>query len=151
VGAVYWVPSFPLRRNSLGMIAPSGESPGGRKRWHLPALGRAALGRRQRSLANRSKQLHRVFDRGLKCEFALRSENSGEAKSWCGSIHGVPGGAFALLELFFAAASARKRSSSPTVIFEDGLIVRSGPRVKNHRPKRDQKSSSVSSRESSRN
>jgi hypothetical protein len=29
------VPSFPLRLNSLGMIAPSGESPGGRKRWHF--------------------------------------------------------------------------------------------------------------------
>ena len=38
-GTVSRVPSFPLRRNSLGMIAPSGESPGGRKRWHLHALG----------------------------------------------------------------------------------------------------------------
>src|SRR5438067_1715995 len=37
-----------------------------------------------------------------------------------------------------ASAAARKRSSSPTVIFESGLIVRSGPRRKNHRPKRDQ-------------
>ena len=35
VGAAREVPSFPLRRNSLGMIAPSGESPGGRKRWHI--------------------------------------------------------------------------------------------------------------------
>src|SRR5947199_156037 len=52
---------------------------------------------------------------------------------------------------FSSLAFARNSPSSPTVIFESGLIVRFGPPMKNHRQKRDQKSSPFNASNSVRN
>src|SRR5262249_7743963 len=64
--------------------------------------------------------------------------------SWFSELVFESGWDWAAFFAVFASAAERQRSTSPTVIFESGLIVRVGPRMKNHPPKRDHKSSLVS-------
>src|SRR5262245_15586477 len=71
--------------------------------------------------------------------------------SWFSELVFESGWDWAAFFAVFASAAERQRSTSPTVIFESGLIVRFGPRMKNHRPKRDQKSSPLSASNSLRN